>query len=102
MEIEHQQAANDFGFLITEHQRLIIADLINNEFLRFHNGIEQNQPLYSNLEMVMKHLYLCNLNKFILQNKSATKKKELMSLIKTDQEGQMTTDLTMLSDQVNS
>lgn len=52
--------------------------------------------------MVMKHLYFVNLNKFILQNKSATKKKELMSMIKTDQEGQMTTDLTMLSDQVNS
>jgi len=44
---------------MTSQQRLIIADLVNNEFLRFYNKIEEDQPLYSNMEMVMKHLYLC-------------------------------------------
>ena len=50
---------NDFSFLLGEPQRLIIADMINNEFLRFYNKIENKQPLFSNMEMVMKHLYLC-------------------------------------------
>jgi len=27
--------------------------------LRYYNKIEEDQPLYSNMEMVMKHLYLC-------------------------------------------
>ena len=43
---------------MTSSQRLVIADLINNEFLRYYNKIEEDQPLYSNMEMVMKHLYL--------------------------------------------
>jgi len=51
--------ANDFSFLMTDQQRLVIADMINNEFLRHYNKIEDDQPLYSNMEMVMKHLYLC-------------------------------------------
>ena len=31
---------NDFSFMLTEQQRLIIADIINNEILRFENGIK--------------------------------------------------------------
>ena len=50
--------ANDFSFLLSEQQRLIIADIINNEVLRFENKINSDQPLQSNMEMVMKHLYL--------------------------------------------
>lgn len=97
---------NDFSFMLTEQQRLIIADIINNEILRFENGIKEDGPgtiathqidskneqahereedrlmsaseisvgqnaaaqntdnkqgqgsVYSNLEMVMKQLYL--------------------------------------------
>jgi len=32
---------NDFSFMLTEQQRLIIADIINNEILRFENGIKE-------------------------------------------------------------
>lgn len=53
------KSENDFSFLLSQPQRLIIADMINNEFLRFYNQIEADQPLYSNMEMVLKHLYLC-------------------------------------------
>jgi hypothetical protein len=50
---------NDFNFLVSASQRLVIADMINNEFLRFFNNIEVGQPLFSNLEMVMKQLGMC-------------------------------------------
>ena len=48
----------DYSFLLTEGQRLIIADSINNELLRYYNKIEETQPVNSNLEMVLKHLCL--------------------------------------------
>lgn len=33
---------NDFSFMLTEQQRLIIADIVNNEILRFENGIKED------------------------------------------------------------
>lgn len=35
---------NDFSFMLTEQQRLIIADMINNEILRYENGIKEDGP----------------------------------------------------------
>ena len=32
---------NDFSFLLTEQQRIIIANLVNNEILCFANGISE-------------------------------------------------------------
>ena len=43
---------------MTHQQRVIIADLVNNEMLRFYNQIDGGEANYSNMEMVMKHLYL--------------------------------------------
>lgn len=35
--------------MLTEQQRLIIADMVNNEILRFENGIkDESMPLGSN------------------------------------------------------